>query len=623
MAGDYSLPNLYQPSYKTNQNFDPTQKIPHYIGSNLISARQMGITVNPAVANQLGELSKALNQGVVPVEVGTIEMGTWENIPKEHFEEMRRKADLAGAQVSLHAPINGMDPSGFGERGWDEQKRELVERQYKDVLDKAALLSSNKSKEPIPVTIHGSSFTGSTWRYKEVDGKREKQYDTLMVVDKVSGEPMPLKESKMFRPGGDLEKGYIMTPEESLTSANHTKWRNDIDSVVFKNETAERTLHEIYPVGRELYLQVEHGQKNFEDLLPTEKKIYMSVKNAEAHVHDAKLGVDSLFNKAVEYSKGDTPEDQKKLEKLRELSQEYVQDSGLIPPEEFEKLPEDKKQELYMKRVDIANQSYAIQKLAEGLREIQPEIYTPVEKFSTEKASETFSNLALHGFKTHKDKAPMISIENLDQGRFGFSEGEDLKNLVEASREKFIEKARNEGFSEKKAKEAAEKLIGVTFDVGHLNIAKKQGYTDEDLVNEAKAVSKYVKHVHLTDNFGHADSHLPVGMGNVPVKELLEALGDEGKRARKINEIGGWFQLSDKSPYATLLQAAGSPLYSSSDGPYWSETTGFQQSYHSGYGQVLPSVHYESFGAGFSRLPTDLGGSMGGGGDGGRMGGGF
>lgn len=618
MAGDYSLPNLYQSSYKTNQNFNPTEKIPHYIGTNLISAKQMGITVNPMVANQLGELSKALNQGVIPVELGALQWDVWENIPKEHFEEMRRKANLSGAQLSLHAPL--VDPSGLGERGYDEQARTLAERQFKDVIDKAAILNKN-GKNPVPITIHGSNSIGSTWTYKDVDGKRQKVYDRMIAVDKVTGEAIPIKESRMFRPGGDLEKGDIMGVEESLISANHTKWRNDVDNVVFKNETAERTLHETYPVGRELFFQVEHGQKQINDLLPTEKKIYMSIKNAEAHIHDAKLGIDSLFNKAVEYSKGNSEEEKETIRKLHELSRQYVEDSGLIQPEEFNKLPDNKKEEVYMKRVDLENQSFAIQKLAEGLREIQPKLFVPVEEFTKDKASETFSNIALHAYK-HKDNAPIISIENLDQGRFGFSQGEDLAELVEISRNKFVEKARTQGISESEAKKAAEKLIGVTFDVGHVNISKKYGYTDEDLRKEAEAVSKYVKHIHLTDNFGYADSHLPIGMGNVPVKELLEALGDEGKKARKINEVGGWFQLSDKSPYTALLQAAGSPLYSSTDGPFWSETTGFQQGYHSGFGQVLPSVHYESFGSGFSRLPTDLGGSMGGS-DGGRMGGGF
>jgi len=102
-------------------------------------------------------------------------------------------------------------------------------------------------------------------------------------------------------------------------------------------------------------------------------------------------------------------------------------------------------------------------------------------------------------------------------------------------------------------------------------------------------------------------------MGNVPVNELLEALGDEGKEARKINEVGGWFQISQESPFPHLLQASGSQIYSSGTGPTWDQSLGFQQSYSQGGGMMLPSTHYSMFGAGFSQLPTELGGSAQGG----------
>jgi len=290
--------------------------------------------------------------------------------------------------------------------------------------------------------------------------------------------------------------------------------------------------------------------------------------------------------------------------------------------EKLRSLPEHEQMDAITKINSLNTQSRAIQLFAEDIRKANPNMLVPVEEFATKKAAETFANVALHSYDKYKEGAPVISIENLDQGRFGFSQGEDLKKLVIASREEFEKKAVEQGkMSKAKAKEMAEKLIGVTFDVGHLNISKKFGYTDEDLVKEAEKVKEYVKHVHLTDNFGYADVHLPIGMGNVPVKELLEALGDEGKRARKINEVGGWINAFGTMPYAQLLEAAGSPIYSSGEGTTWAGAAGFQQSYLEGYGQMLPSTHYEMFGAGFSSLPKELGGQRGQ--SGGRMGGGF
>ena len=48
--------------------------------------------------------------------------------------------------------------------------------------------------------------------------------------------------------------------------------------------------------------------------------------------------------------------------------------------------------------------------------------------------------------------------------------------------------------------------------------------------------------------------------------------------------------------------------------PHWGQTPGLQEGYFLGYGQVLPQIHYETFGAGFSRLPQELGGQVAGGG---------
>jgi len=203
-----------------------------------------------------------------------------------------------------------------------------------------------------------------------------------------------------------------------------------------------------------------------------------------------------------------------------------------------------------------------------------------------------------------------------------FSQAGDLKKLVEKSQEEFKNKLiEKERLSEFQADKVARKLIGATFDVGHININKKHGFTDEDIRKEAAEIAKHVKHVHLTDNFGYSDSHLPIGMGNVPIKEIMEEFEKQGVKTRKINEVGGWFEHFKTNPYAQILEAAGSPIYDSGAGPYWSQRTGFIQNYNAGYGMMLPSINYETFGAGFSRLPQELGGSVQQGG-GGRMGGG-
>ena len=189
---------------------------------------------------------------------------------------------------------------------------------------------------------------------------------------------------------------------------------------------------------------------------------------------------------------------------------------------------------------------------------------------------------------------------------FALSTGNDIRDIVVASRQQFVNKAIADGMSENEAKKQAEKFIGATWDVGHINMLRKFGYEEKDIIKEAEAVAPYIKHVHLSDNFGFEHTELPMGMGNVPLKEIMEKLGEKGFNARKIIEASAWWQHFRSPPFQEVLEAVGSPLYSMNMAPYWNNAPGLVQGYSSGYGQMLPQINYETFGAGFSRLPTEL-----------------
>jgi len=235
-----------------------------------------------------------------------------------------------------------------------------------------------------------------------------------------------------------------------------------------------------------------------------------------------------------------------------------------------------------------------------------PKIFKQLDEFAKEKTTETFANIALNSYEKFGSNAPIISIENPPIGG-AFARGEELKEIVEKSREKFVENAAKKGMSKSEAKEQAEKLLGVTWDVGHINMLRKYGYKKEDIIKETKKVAKFVKHVHLSDNFGFEHTELPMGMGNVPIKEIMEKLGEKGFEAKKIIEAGSWWQHFKTPPVQETLQALGSPIYSMK-APYWNQTSGLWQGYFGGLGQILPQMGYETFGAGFSQLPTELGG---------------
>jgi len=88
----------------------------------------------------------------------------------------------------------------------------------------------------------------------------------------------------------------------------------------------------------------------------------------------------------------------------------------------------------------------------------------------------------------------------------------------------------------------------------------------------------------------------------------MKKLGDRGEKVRKIVEAAHWWQFQQTSPMAVTLEALGSPIYGMKMAPYWNQAQGFHQGYFGGYGAFLPQINYETFGAGFSNLPTELGG---------------
>lgn len=82
--------------------------------------------------------------------------------------------------------------------------------------------------------------------------------------------------------------------------------------------------------------------------------------------------------------------------------------------------------------------------------------------------------------------------------------------------------------------------VGLALDPGHLNLAVE--ITGDPFLSSIEGQAHLIKHLHLNDNFGRnphprysrmeqalygrADCHLPLGMGNMPIKEVLNRLDD-------------------------------------------------------------------------------------------------
>jgi hypothetical protein len=375
--GDYIINNLYQPGYST---FKPGEIEPsNYLGkANLLKASEMGMSLDPRTANQLGELGQKLNSGLMAAEIGTLSPRVFESMSEEQFKEIGRQAKLAGSKVTVHAPIQEMDPAGFDERGWNEFKQKIVEKRLMDVIDKTSSIGVG---ENVPITIHGSNFYGSTWKYSGEGQNRKKEYETLLAVNQETGEVAPIKNDKRYLPTPPFFDDY--SPERFLEIKNHTQWDTETNKVLFDKEKADNILSRINPEKEKIYENIISKPEEMKNLSENEKEeiysIHRQYQTAQAHLEDSELSLRSSFDKAYKFAGKNTEEIEKNRKELDLLAQKYS--LGLKNATSFK------------------DKSNVIQDFALELKKFRPEIYRPIESFATEKASETFSNSALYAYQ--------------------------------------------------------------------------------------------------------------------------------------------------------------------------------------------------------------------------------
>ena len=576
---NYNIGGIYRGSYSS---LDPNYG--EFVGYRS-SARTLGLTTDARTANVIQEVSNKLSTGATHLEVGSISEDVFESIPKGHLTEVNRLSKVTGIDVSLHAPV--IEPSGITQQGFSELDREMVERQMKLAIEKGHELKPDKG---IPITFHSSAGIPGTQYKMTPEGKK---IERLMVINQETGRIGGLAEDEKYLPGTNLEKAQLISATKDLSQVNDSDWKNNIAQMEYSAEQANLMLsRSIVPL---MPLITEYKEGDTIKLDPIQKNALQEVERAGIFLDNIESNFNVIFNRAYKYS------NENEKEKLRKISEEWAN-----------KLKE-------MQSQDVSNQIISRTKIIKQRADLlndaisqiitveAPKLYVPVEEFAINQSAKTFANVAFDAYKKYGSKAPIISIENPPAGG-AFSTGEELKNLVEKTKEEFINSAVKKGIDRETAIDQANKMIGVTWDVGHINMLRKMGYSSKDIVKETEKVAPLVKHMHLSDNFGMEHTELPMGMGNVPFKEIMEKFGKEGFQGKKIIEAIQWWQHFKSPPFQASLEAMGSPVYGAFGGPYWNQLSGFSAGYYSGLGPTLPQGNYETFGAGFSQLPTDLGG---------------
>jgi sugar phosphate isomerase/epimerase len=581
--GDYEIKDIYQGGYSSL-----SPEYGNVFTGYRVATQSLGITTDPRVADVINEFSQKLAPGTKTVELSMIQPEIFESVPKQHLQEVKRLSKLTGVDVTVHGPL--VEASGISKDGFSEISRQGAERQMLLALERAQEINPDGSS---PVTFHSTAVLPAPEIEKTKKGEMIK---STLIINADNGRIDRVETKERFFPGEVREEKIT----NEILKKNEEAWQNALTHLAYNTERAGELIRHY---GATTILS-EAEKKAGKLVSPENRQAITSFNVGKAFLDDSYRELKELCDIAYKY----VPENEQKI--IKDFYNEITPNIKKINETKNVQENIQLREEIVEKGIEVLNQLTT-----------PPQIIKPLDEFAEEKTVNTFANVAFNAYKKVRSgdwkASPIISIENPPAGN-AFARGEDLKNIVEKSREKFVEKAVQEGISKKEAEKQAEKLIGVTWDVGHINMLRGKGYDEKDIIKETEKVAPFVKHVHLSDNFGFEHTELPMGMGNVPFKEIMEKLGKKGFEAKKIIEAGNWWQHFKTSPVAETMRAVGSPVYSMAMGPYWNQSVGLHQGYFSGYGSFLPQVNYETFGAGFSQLPAELGGDRGGG-AGGRM----
>ena len=501
--------------------------------------------------NQLEEFSKVLRSGARMVEVdiasvyglGGEQGNAADTIGKTEREAIANLAKTNDVDLSVHAPwainFSGINPqSGKKEDGYEH----LVEKEIGTALQFADDISKKMGRENMPVIFHASSDNFS-------DPDKNLVYT---IYDQ--------KEDKI-----------LQTQSQEIDLGIDAKSMNGSGDI---KTTAEQKFKSIY--GEELYSKLLAGNKN-----------------------NRRLGFISEDGKVVLNPEGSF--EFLKEKNLQQFNQERANLNLSLRNLEYQKVDylsrlsaakaRSDKSELESAQTELGNIERMIKTLKEKYAELDIEEknvnsrFVPYDQKAPEIAAKGIVKAAMFSYNNTQSK-PMILVENPMSPEMSLSNPKDTAAAVKIAREEFArELQEKKHLSLREAERISSNLIGINLDIGHINVFKSylnpqtgQPYSDKDIVEMAKSAGDYLKRYHLNDNMGNRDSHLPLGQGNAPIKEVYDAMMDKGLDVPAIMEVfGGLGGL--ESGTIQSLQYMGAPLYGNL--PYVSMPAYFAQPYSS------------------------------------------
>ncbi|MCL5420722.1 MAG: sugar phosphate isomerase/epimerase [Candidatus Parvarchaeota archaeon] len=553
--------------YTLNNKFnDPFNKV------------QFGVSIGER--NQLEEFSKVLRSGarMVEVDIASVyglegEQGNAaDTIGKTEREAIANLAKVNDVDLSVHAPwavnFSGINPQSKKKEPTYEH---VVEREIGTALQFADDISKKMERKNMPVIFHASS-----------DNFADPDKNTVYTIYDTKDEGV-----KQF-PGEEINLGI------DVNAVNP----GDI------KKTAENKFRHMY--GEELFQKLfSHGENGKSTaLISDDGKVILKPAGA------------------FEFEK-------------EKFAQQFIQERETI---DFSLRNLENKKIDALNRITAAKAANDINGIQKGQKDLEDTIksikvlegkkdelrieeetldkrFVPYDSIIPKLAAEGIAKAAMFSYKNTESK-PVILVENPMSPEMSLSNPAETAEAVKIAREEFAKNLQEQNHvSQREAQRISSELIGINLDVGHLNVFKSyinpktgQLYSDKDIVEMAKSASDYLKRYHLNDNMGNKDSHLPLGQGTAPIKEVYDAMMDKGLDVPAIMEVFGGLggleagtvqslqymgaPLYGNLPYVSLPSYLGQP-YSSIVGDYSSYSNlGLKQDMFSygGFSNIFPSV---------------------------------
>jgi len=552
-----------------------------------LGIKEVGIAMAMGIgARNIPEIASKIRAGASSLEIqfmgagrGSAQGETPGMFGKYHRQALRELSKANEINLTTHASVGIPGLAGQDQQGnfSDEQRKmaldevnRAIEFAAETALGGSVVVHTGEFQRPIseePWAEEGKKFSGF---------EEEPEKAVIRVVNKKTGQVLTQirKNEEVSRPIWLMKNGKYVDYEGNVVLRENR----------YPQYNPEKGTFDIVKKGWKDF--VDEAKEMTKEEREKRKKLGKDFDEERDTVTPEEAFLKATTETQEKIARGWALYYGKDLDKLfRELNNLNEQEKFL--KEKLETTPGDEKWKIQGQLRDTTNRLIELRRGIESEKEMVTgqlqqaedqkrlgENVISAKKYALERSADGYALSGMYALEETKkknlEKPLFITMENIFPESYG-GHPQELKKLILDSRRKMASMLRDKGKSESEAKELAEKHIKATLDTGHLNLWRKYFKGNDKEFNkwildqtEDLAKSKIIGNVHLADNLGYQDEHLPPGQGNTPIKEMIKILKKHGYKGAYTVECGS-SATTDVSYFHGLMKTweyLGSPVYS-------------------------------------------------------------